>query len=225
MQYAELRRVALRAFIGFLVLTAAIAIITVLSGSWGEVQWKTLGTTFTVTVVSLCAMCDLAFIEKRRKAELGWTGLAMALLGGVLSILLIWTSFDSETLGKFTVTIIIAAIAFAHGFLLALPDLDVGHRWVQGITDVTIAALALLLIGMVWGEGYSDVYARIILVTAILVALETLVIPILLWLRKKTPEVTPDDLLVLKRLPEGIYQATDGRRYRVIELTGDSTEE
>ena len=66
MDYSEIRKLALKIFIGFLGLTAVIAIISVLAGQFGELQWKILGTTFTISAASICSMSCAAFIEKKK---------------------------------------------------------------------------------------------------------------------------------------------------------------
>ena len=68
MDYAEFRRASLRTFLGFLALTAAVAVVSVLSGDFGETQVKVLLTTLTISAASMCAMACAAFIEKRKPA-------------------------------------------------------------------------------------------------------------------------------------------------------------
>ncbi len=55
MDYSEIKSLFLKTFIGFLILTAVIAIITVISGEFGDIQARILGTTFTISI----ARCDV----------------------------------------------------------------------------------------------------------------------------------------------------------------------
>ena len=59
MNFTEIKKVLLKLFVGFLILTAIIAIISVLSGEFGELQGKILATTLTISMASICSMsCD-----------------------------------------------------------------------------------------------------------------------------------------------------------------------
>ena len=61
----------------------------------------------------------------------------------MLTVIGIWPEFESKTYWKTTATLAVGAVAFAHTFLLALPELDTRHRWVQRIGGVLIGMLAL----------------------------------------------------------------------------------
>jgi hypothetical protein len=73
MNYTELRKRLLKAFIGFLTLTALVAIGSVLSREFGETQLKVLATTFSITAGSICAMACVAFIERRERNRSAWS--------------------------------------------------------------------------------------------------------------------------------------------------------
>ena len=222
MDYAILRRTALYAFIGFLALTALIAIVTVARGNFDEVEIKTLLTTLIITFASLCAMSCLAFSEKRAQPVLALAGFAPALISAVMLIFLVWTNFSNDiTFGKTALTCLILGIAFAHAFLLGLPDLGPGHRWAQGAAVATITVLALLLIGLVWGKDVDEGYYRLILIIAILAALMTLVVPILSKLRRPAQEAEDEERLVLTHVHDDVYQAEDGRQFQITPFVAD----
>lgn len=61
MNYTEIRRLLLKIFIGFLSLTALVAILSVLSHKFGETQLKVLLTTLSITAGSICAMSCAAY--------------------------------------------------------------------------------------------------------------------------------------------------------------------
>ena len=65
MNYKEIKKLFLWLFLGFLVLTALVGIISVLSGEFGEVQFKVLATCLTISAASICSMACAALIEKR----------------------------------------------------------------------------------------------------------------------------------------------------------------
>ena len=124
MDYTEIRKLSLRVFIGFLVLTALIAIISVLSGEFGELQLKTLATSATISAASILLMACVAFIEKKKLAGIGLCGIFLSFSAAILLSVGIWPEIESEGYWKTTITFGVFAIAFAHAFLLVLPQLD-----------------------------------------------------------------------------------------------------
>ena len=216
MNYTEIRKLSLKVFIGFLVLTALIAIISVLSGEFGELQVKILATTFTISAASICSMSCAAFIEKRKLIGLGLSGILLSVAAAVLVIAGIWPEIDSEEYWKTAITLIVLAIAFAHVFLLVLPELDHAQKWVQAVSSCSIGVLAIQIIVAVWGEINNEDYYRLLAVVAILVGLETLVVPILMKLRKGSSGIRR--ALMLEHIEGEMYRDSAGKVYNVKEM-------
>jgi hypothetical protein len=216
MNYRELKRLSLVAFIGFLILTALIAIVSVLTGKFGELQWKILLTTFTISAASICSMCCAAFMEKRKQVPLGLAGIVLSIITAVLVIAGMWPELDIEEYWKTTVTCGVLALGFAHSFLLTLPDLDPRHKWVQVISPIFIGVLAAQIIIAIWGEIDNDWYYRFLALVAIVTGLETLVIPILTKLRK--PGGAQKGKLILSPIEGDLYRDPGGKTYRVTEI-------
>lgn len=216
MNYSKVKKIFLRGFIGFLVLTALVAIFAVFSDSFGETQKRILATTFTISIASICAMACAAFIERRSLVWLGMGGIACSALAGVLLLLGIWNLFVSDFSFKITATFITISIAFAHAFLLALPELDKRYKWIQPATATTIGLLAILIIVVMWFETESAIFFRSIAVVAILTGLETLVIPILLKLGGKEKEQAQE--LHLTLVEGNHYTNEAGDKYEVKAL-------
>ena len=216
MEHSGIRRLLLKVFLGFLALTAVVAIISVLSGDFGELQLKILATCFSISAASICAMACAAFIEKKPLTELGLAGISLASASALLLIVGLWMEIDGEAYWKTTVTLIVAAVAVAHALLLFLPELDEGHKWIQRVAAASIAVLALQIIVAVWGEIGEDAYYRILTAVAIIVGLETLAIPIMMKLRHGNG--TRPQKLVLERLEGDTYKDAAGKKYRLEEI-------
>ena len=215
MNYTEIRKLSLKVFIGFLVLTALIAIGSILSGSFGDTQLRILATTFTISVASICMMSSVAFIEKRKLTILGFTGVILALTGAIFMIFGIW--FESIKYLQFTITLIVSAIAFAHAFLLYLPKFDGKQKIAQIISSIFIGVLSIQIIVAVWLDIYDDaLYYRLMGVVAIIVGFMTLIIPILVKLRKGDDR--KEELLILRKLEGEKYKDSDGKVYIVKEI-------
>ncbi len=239
LNYTNVRRRLLQIFICFLALTALIAIASVLTGEFGEIQAKILGTSFTISAASICSMACAAFIEKKKLAHLGLSGIALSVVAAILVIIGMWAEIDSEFYIKTMATCIVGGIASAHACLLVLPSLQQNHRWIQTVSTASIAVLSLLILIAIWAKIDSEDYHRLLAVVAILVGLETLVIPLLAKLAGKhaspesiTQRPTPhpesasavaEQTLELRPLANGIYADAGGRRYRVLPLEDDQT--
>jgi FtsH-binding integral membrane protein len=96
MNLSDIRRIFLWSFIGFLSLTALIAIFSVLSHEFGETQIKVLATTFTVSAASICAMSCAAFIEKKETNRFGIIGMLFAGIAAAMTIIGIWGEISTE---------------------------------------------------------------------------------------------------------------------------------
>ena len=216
MDYATLRRLSLKTFIAFLILTALIAIVSVLVGEMGKLQFKILATTFTISVAGVLSMIAAAFIESRGRTVLGLVGLAAAGVAAVLFLVGVWAEMEDSEFWKTTGTAAVITFAFSQSFLLSLPRLDERQNWVQPVTVGTIGLLAAQIIGAIWGETDSELYVRLLTVVAILVGLETIVIPILMKLRKGGEPAKR--VLVLERIDAETFRDSNGERYRVEKL-------
>jgi len=223
MDYGAVRKLSLQVFIGFLTLTAAIAIISVLSGSFGDFQVKVLISTFSISAAAICSMAYAAFVERRNGRWLGLSGITASVVAALLVIVGAWAEVDDADFWKATVTVIVVAAALAHSMLLALPRLSAAHRWVQVAAAFAIALLSFMIVMAVWGEIDEDVYYRALAAVSIVVVLLTLTIPILVRLGSiDAVDGASHETLELTRVEGDIYAAPDGRRFEVRLLDADS---
>lgn len=219
MDNAQIRKALLKVFLGFLGLTALIAIVSVLAGEFGKVQGKILATTATISAASICSMSCAAFIERRKLAPLGYCGILLSVCAAILLIAGLWPEIDSEGYWKTAATFGVLTIAFAHAFLLVLPELDERQKWVQLASSVSIGALVLQILVAVWAEIHTEGYYRLLAVVAIVVGLETLAVPILMKLRGKSGHESTK--LVLERIQDDIYRDSTGRKYELREIDAE----
>jgi len=219
MNYIKIKRLSLKVFIGFLGLTALIAVISVLTGTFGKIQMKILATTFTISAASICSMSCAAFIDKKKLVQLGLLGILLSVSAAIMLIIGMWWEIRSDVGEKVTITLSVFAVAFAFAFLLVLPKLDDRQKWVQKVSSVSIGILALQMVIAVWLEGYiklNDWYYRLLAVVAIVVGLETIVIPILMKLRKGDERKI--DRIILEKIEGDVYRDPAGKKYRLMEM-------
>jgi hypothetical protein len=218
MNFTHLRKASLRIFIGFLALTALIAIVSVLRGEFDDFTIRVLLTCLAISISSILSMACAAYMERRGRPALGLTGISFAVLAGALAIIGIWAEINEDVFWKSMMTATLFAGSFAHAFLLALPDLKRKHARVQRAAAMTIAVLAVLLAAALWGEIDNEAYFRFVAVVAILLGLETVVIPILM--KMQSGEGQSDDherrrRLQLTERTDGLFEDSDGRVFRV----------
>ncbi len=213
------RKIFLKVFIAFLSLTALVAILSVLSGDFGEIQIKILATTFSISAASICSMSSAAFMERRKRRSLGLSGIYCAAFAALLVICGVWGEIKQDEFWKVVGTVIVFAIALAHAFLLVLPELDERHRWTQKASSISIGVLSLQIVAAIWGEIDDGSYYKLLAVVSIFVVLLTLVIPILMKMRKGTRPQS--ETLILSRNEEGIFIDSEGVMYEVKTINSD----
>lgn len=236
MNYTDMRRLLLRVFIGFLSLTALLAIVSVLIGKPGDIQLKVLGTTFSICAGSIGAMPCAGFLERKGAKAVGRTGLIATAVAVLLTIGGIWGQVPGlppwivNAYWKTTATVGVIAGAVAYGCLLCLPKLAAQYRWTQTASLVLIGLLAVQIIVAVVGEINVDWYYRVMAALSIVVVLLSLVIPICTRLGTQADTPAADlgqgarplgqlaEHLVLRQVAAGVFADEAGRRYRVTEL-------
>ncbi len=181
---AKLKRLSLWAFIGFLVVTAIVAIVAVVSGDFGDFEAKVLITSLIISGASVCVMAYAIFAERTGQMRVGQVGVALTVVAAGLLLVGMWSERGEDEFWKVTLTFLILAVGLAYALLLLLPELKGRQRWVRTTSSVSIGALAGMSIIGIWAEFSEDWYIRLLAVVAILVALQTLVIPVLVWLRR-----------------------------------------
>lgn len=198
----------------------------VVGGEFNETMARVLGTTGTVSAGSVLAMACAAFREREHLT--GTIGIALAVLASVLGIALLWRDRFDEDLGRATLLAVTYAVAVAHAELMLLRRLPARYRWAQWSLVALIAAMALTLTPVICGEVYNDdALARFLGVLAILIALGTLAVPVLLWISRSEraeaeaaarPAVDgelPPRRLALVEQGDGSWRGDDGAVYVV----------
>jgi hypothetical protein len=166
--------------IASLVATAALAIGFLLFADFDERTWKVIGTTALLGGFSLLGLPGAALLDQGRAIVLGWVNLALAGVGLVYSLVLLWS--ESGNGWKLLVVVIAAcgAAAQASGTTARRRADDppwVGYLYVAGIVGaVTLAALVSIA---AWQEIEDETFYRIVGALAVAELLMVLLQPIL----------------------------------------------
>jgi len=193
------RRAAVIVVIAAAAVSAVLGIVLLLTGGWGELQGRILGTTATITAFSAVALCHLAQADRPLRA-LGYAGIA-ASVGALIPILwLIWANWGSEgwdlvgTLTKWFFALLVVALSLAQANLLLLLAAR-RHPAIRTILVVVLAAIAIVAVMIlipILSDGRipasdGEWYWRLFGVAAIVDGAATIVLPVLGLVLKEAP--------------------------------------
>ncbi|ERN43117.1 hypothetical protein KR51_00000050 [Rubidibacter lacunae KORDI 51-2] len=214
----RLRKGSLYSFIVFLSVSALLAIFIVLTGGFNWFKFKVLITTSIIAVASICSLCCGAYSTRVRSSFAGVSGIVLAGFSAAMHILATWVDISSEGYWKTASILSIYAIAYAHALALLAIRLRPAHSWLQHATAANIFILATIVAGQILSEADNEGIFKLIIVLAILVTLETLVIPIL-WKLAKGTHHSIKEVLSLTRREDGTYEDERGCLYEVKEVS------
>jgi uncharacterized membrane protein len=138
-------------------------------------------------------------------------------------ILGVWAEAYFGSYWKTTGIVSVFAIASAHSLALLAVRLRPTHSWLRPLAAGIIFALATLISFMIAYELHDKSAFKLVAILAILVALATLVIPIMARLGEVAPSRSGETLSLRKR-EDGRYEDKNGRLYEVKELPSDPTQ-
>lgn len=195
-----LTRILLRIVLGALGACAAVGILVLLVGEFGETELRILGMCAATACCSLTGLGCAVALERDLVKLLACMGVAVSLFAFVLLTLGIWSDFfESEEYGKACFVLSLLAGALAHTCLLSLARLRAGFAWARLVTAVAVFVLASALSAMVVFEEFDEAITRGVGALSILVALGTLTVPIFHRLshlppQEGYPKEQPDDV-------------------------------
>lgn len=172
------KKVALWFLIGSVAISAALGIIAILTGNFGDFEIRIILTTLTISGASVGALASGALWEAQGKRELPLLGIVLAVAAALLLITGIWLDTLGVEYWKFTASTGVLAAATAHACLLSLAKLAPRFAWTRLLTLAAVYALAALVIMTIYFEPSSDLRLRLIGTVSIVVAALTIMTPI-----------------------------------------------
>jgi hypothetical protein len=179
----NLRRIALLSLVTALSLTALVAIVAVLGGSFGDTEWKVLATTGGFALASLFAMRGTILLDRGIHRRLGWAVVLLSALAFLLELEVVWIDLgDNEVTWK--------ALAISAGLAGALGQIatSLARRrpsdppavrplgTAAGVSALTVEVLIAYAAIMSVGNGdYYRFLAAVFVLDVFLVALESVV--------------------------------------------------
>ncbi len=172
------KRIALWFLIISVAISAALGIIAILSGNFGDFEARVILTTVTISAASICALAAGALWENRSERTFPGITVALAILAAAVIIIGIWGKISTTDYWKFSATVGVLAITFAQACLISLARLAPRFAWIRTLALVAIFFLASLIIVAICTEVSSEGFFKTMGATAILVAALTIMMPI-----------------------------------------------
>lgn len=189
------RKLALTIFFASVAINAILGIVALLVGDFGEVQGKVLMTSLSVSAASVLSLAMFPARERELLGIIPDAGIALAVAGFSLLVILVWTEFRGDGLARMTGSVLTFAIAAGYASLISLATVrlkfDVVVRSAYGLA----AVLALMITSAIWSEPDGDVMPRVMGVISILLAAATVSIPVLHRLSRSSFAEIDDDVL------------------------------
>lgn len=167
---------AMRAFLGLLMVNAVVAIAAIL-GAAGDSEWKVVGTTLLLTAGCLIIAACAAAIERARLLPLPYAGALLSCIAFAVFIFMIWAeqATDSEALLKSTFIVLTLGLAATYASVLAIPTLDGVFATARLVGYGTVAILSTMTVVVILAErgGSGQLYAvlSVILATSTIIVL------------------------------------------------------
>lgn len=182
----NLRRIFLYTLIASVAVSAAIGIVAIVFGSFGEFETKILLTTLTITVTSILGLACGACFEAGRGRVIPVAGIAFSIVSAALWMVMIWSRFDPESdifiRTVMSATLVAAACSLIS--LLSLARLDKRFRWSRLLAHAAVWSLTGLILWVIWAEvdPSNSWLARTMGVLSVIIASVTVITPVLHYL-------------------------------------------
>ena len=179
MENMSSRKLALTVFFASVVINAALGIFSLFSGDFGELQGKVLMTSLSVSAASVLSLAMFPAREKELLGPVPTVGMALSVLGFGMLVVLVWTEFNADNLGRLAASVLTFAVAAGYASLVALAIVHQKFRNIVNAAFGLAAVLSVLIVGSLWSEPEGDIMLRLMGVISILLAAATVSIPVL----------------------------------------------
>lgn len=169
------------AIIGALCLTAAIAVVILLSGHFDETSWRILATTSAVSFFGLLGVPVGMLLERGRALLLARLSAALTLAAFALTLVVVWRHWTSGV-GRTWGVVLTLAVAAAQAAVVEARRRDTDTPAIVLLTAASMltgAALAVMGIAAILTEIEGDTYYRALGAVAVVDVLLLAVVAVL----------------------------------------------
>lgn len=173
-------RLGVRLFTVSVGINAALGIVALLGGAFGDLQGRVLATSFLVSAAMGSVLVNVPAQRRPIRPPLPLVGAIGGAGGFSILILMAWIDDVPEPLLKLAASGLTVGAAATLAAALRLVGHPATARWLSAVTEAAIAALAATILLVVWGGGGGGTWiARLIGIESVVVAAGTLLLPVL----------------------------------------------
>lgn len=173
----------LNLFIVMTIITTIVALIAVLQNNFSHEQIQILLTCAVITFMSLCSLSCINFLEKSSQAMIvkicAYAGFIISMLSTISTICAIWLEISQDEFIKAIIILLIFSYAIAHTFALLSFKLSKSASPILFVVASTFFLFTLYTSQMLIYESSDEGSFKILIIFCILIALFTILIPVL----------------------------------------------
>ena len=173
------KRTGLQVLIVSVVISAALAIFSLLRGEFSETDGNILMTALSISAASVLTLSNGIVLEQGRNKPLATLAIIVSVVGFGILIVTIWNSFDHEELFQIAASTIFVGTTLTHWSLVSIARVPARFRLLQVSAFPLSGVLAAFLIGLVWGLEEGSQTGQITGVVGILTVAISIILPVL----------------------------------------------
>jgi hypothetical protein len=173
------KRTGLQVLIASVVVSAALAIFSLLRGEFSDTDGKILLTALSIAAASVLTLSNGIVLEQGRSRPVATLAIIVSVVGFGLLVVTIWNSFDLDELIKVAASTIFLGVTLTHWSLVSIARIPARFRLLQVAAFPLSGILATFLIAAVWGRVEGSQTAQIAGVIGILTVAITIILPVL----------------------------------------------
>jgi len=173
------KRTGLQVLIGSVVVSAALAIFSLLRGEFSDTDGKILLTALSIAAASVLTLSNGIVLEQGRSRPLATLAIIVSVAGFGVLVVTIWNSFDIDELIKVAASTIFLGVTLTHWSLVSIARIPARFRLLQIAAFPLSGVLATFLIAAVWERVEGLQTAQIAGVIGILTVAITIILPVL----------------------------------------------
>ena len=173
------KRTGLQVLIVSVVISAALAIFSLLRGEFSETDGNILMTALSISAASVLTLSNGIVLEQGRNKPLATLAIIVSVVGFGILILTIWNRFDHGELFQIATSTIFVGTTLTHWSLVSIARVPARFRLLQVSAFPLSGVLAAFLIGLVWGLEEGSQTGQITGVVGILTVAISIILPVL----------------------------------------------
>lgn len=173
------RRRATAVFLALVAFNAAVGILALVLGGFGETQGKILATSLLATAGCVGALVNVPAMKKETLGRVPTVAAVASVIAAAMLIITVWGEIGEDFFIKPMVSVLLVAVAGTYAGLMSLIPLHGPRHLLRYSAYVLTAALTAASLVFLWFEVGSEVGWRLFGVGGVLLAAATLAIPVL----------------------------------------------